>query len=803
MKFTLNWLKKHLDTQASLEQICEKLTALGLELDDLNDRAATYAPFKVAYVEKAEKHPDADRLKVCTVRTADGVEQVVCGAPNARAGMKGIFAPEGSYIPGSDIVLKKGVIRGIESCGMLVSEAEMALSDEHDGIIEVDENAEIGTPFAQLYGLDDPVITIDLTPNRVDCAGVRGIARDLAAAGLGTLKPLDVSKVNGAFKSPVNVRIEDNDGCKLFFGRAIRGVKNGPSPEWMRQLLKSVGLRPISALVDITNFLSLDLCRPLHVYDIAKLSGDIVVREAKQGEQFDALNDKSYTAQGGEVAITDQSGVIGFGGIVGGESTGCTEESTDIFLECAYFNPLRIAKTGRLHGIDSDARYRFERGIDPAFTYTGIEIATRLILEICGGEASEVVEAGALPDWQKTVDYDPSIVKNLIGMDVEPARQKQILSDLGFEVSAQGANYAVAVPPWRGDIWDADTDGRADLAEEIMRVVGLDDLPSVSVRADSAVVQPAETALLSRVRQARNALASRGLHECVTWSFMNKELAERFGSNDNGLTLSNPISAEIDQMRPSILPNLIAAAAANQARGFGNAALCEVGPVFRSSKADGQDMMAAGIRSGANAQRSWSDNMSARHVDVYDAKADALAALEACGAPAANAQIRKGASEYFHPGRSGVLALGKNILAQFGEIHPAILEEMDIKFPVVGFEVFLQNIPEPKKKSGTEKPFLQLAALQPLSRDFAFVVDENTNSEDIVRAAKSADKKMIAQAYVFDVYAGKGVEEGKKSLALNVTIQPQDKTLTDEEIEAISQDIIGAVNAKTGGVLRG
>lgn len=803
MKFTLNWLKKHLDTQASLEQICEKLTALGLELDDLNDRAATYAPFKVAYVEKAEKHPDADRLKVCTVRTAEGTEQVVCGAPNAREGMKGIFAPEGSYIPGSDIVLKKGVIRGVESCGMLVSEAEMALSEEHDGIIEVDEGIEIGTPFAQLYGLDDPVITIDLTPNRVDCAGVRGIARDLAAAGLGTLKPLADSKVDGAFKSPVNVRIEDNDGCKLFLGRTIRGVKNGPSPEWMCQLLKSVGLRPISALVDITNFLSLDLCRPLHVYDIAKLSGDIVVREAKKGEQFDALNDKSYTAQGGEVAITDQSGVIGFGGIVGGESTGCTEESTDIFLECAYFNPLRIAKTGRLHGIESDARYRFERGIDPAFTYAGMEIATRLILEICGGEASEVVESGTLPDWQKTVDYDPAIVKNLIGMDVAPDKQKQILSDLGFKVSAQGTKLSVAVPPWRGDIWDADTDGRADLAEEIMRVVGLDDLPSVSVRADSAVVQPAETALLSRVRQARNALASRGLHECVTWSFMNKELAARFGSNDNGLTLSNPISAEIDQMRPSILPNLIAAAAANQARGFGNAALCEVGPVFRSSKADGQDMMAAGIRSGANAQRSWSDNNAARSVDVYDAKADALAALEACGAPAANAQIRKGASEYFHPGRSGVLALGKNILAQFGEIHPAILEEMDIKFPVVAFEVFLQNIPEPKRKSGTEKPFLQLAALQPLSRDFAFVVDESTASEDIVRAAKSADKKMIADAYIFDVYAGKGVEEGKKSLALNVIIQPQDKTLTDEEIEAISQDIIGAVNAKTGGVLRG
>ncbi len=803
MKFTLNWLKKHLDTNASLQEICDKLTALGLELDGVEDRAALYAPFKVALIEKAEKHPDADRLKVCTVKTADGVEQVVCGAPNARTGMKGVFAPEGSYIPGSDITLKKGVIRGVESCGMMVSEAEMNLSEDHDGIIEIDDSIEIGTSFAELYGLDDPVLTIDLTPNRVDCAGVRGIARDLAAAGLGTLKPLADNKIEGGFESPVKVTIEDEDGCKLFLGRTIKGVKNGPSPEWMQALLKSVGLRPISALVDITNYLSLDLCRPLHVYDIARLSGDIVVREAREGEEFDALNDKSYRAAGGELAITDESGVIGFGGIVGGESTSCTADTVDVFLECAYFTPARMAKTGRLHGIDSDARYRNERGIDPVFTHDGMEIATRLILDICGGEASQVVAAGAVPDWQKTVDYDPAIVKNLIGMDVDTKTQKQILTDLGFGVKDNGGGLAVSVPPWRGDIWDADTDGKADLAEEILRVVGLDDLPSVSVRADSAVTQAAETVLLGRVRQARNALTARGMHECVTWSFMNKDLAGHFGSNDNALTLSNPISAEIDQMRPSILPNLIAAAGANQARGFGNAALCEIGPVFRSVKADGQEMIASGIRTGANAPRNWSDASAVRPVDAYDAKADALAALEACGAPAANAQIRKGASSYFHPGRSGVFALGKTIIAQFGEIHPAILEEMDIKFPVVAFEVFLQNIPEAKKKGGTEKPYLQLASLQPVSRDFAFVVEQSVESFDLVRAAKSADKKMIADAYVFDVYAGQGVEEGKKSLALNVTLQPDDKTLTDEEIEAISQNIIAAVHAKTGGVLRG
>lgn len=804
MKFTLSWLKKHLETDATLEQIAEKLTALGLELDGVEDRAALYAPFKVAYVETAEKHPDADRLRVCTVRTLDGVHQVVCGAPNARAGIKVIFAPEGSYIPGSDITLKKGVIRGVESCGMMVSAAEMALSDDHEGIIEVADDAEIGTPLAQVFGLDDPVITIDLTPNRVDCAGVRGVARDLAAAGLGTLKPLNAPKIKGGFKSAISVRIEDNQGCPLFLGRQIKGVKNGPSPEWLQKQLKSVGLRPISALVDITNYMSMDLCRPLHVYDVAKLSGGIVVREAKEGEAFDALNDKSYTAQGGEVAITDGSGLIGFGGVVGGVSTGCTDETTDVFLEAAYFTPLRIARTGRAHGIDSDARYRFERGIDPVFTYEGIEIATQLILDLCGGEVSEIVEAGALPAWEKTVDYDPAIVKNLIGMDVDTARQKQILGDLGFGIK-DGANgrLSVSVPAWRGDIWDNDTNGKADLAEEIMRVVGLDDLPSVSVRADHSVAQPAETPLLSQIRMARNSLAARGFYECVTWSFMGKDLARSFGSNDNpALAISNPISAEIDQMRPSILPNLIGAAGNNSAKGYGDNALCEVGPVFRTSRADGQDMVAAGIRMGTNAGRSWIDAGATRSVDAYDAKADALAALAACGAPIANAQIRKDAPSYFHPGRSGTIALGKVVLANFGELHPAVLEEMDIKGAVVGFEVFLQNIPAARKKTGTEKAYLKLAALQPLRRDFAFIVAEGVEGDALVRAAKAADKKMIVEATVFDVYVGKGVEEGKKSLALTITIQPDDKTLTDKEIEAISQAVIASVFDKTGGTLR-
>ncbi|MFP4313724.1 MAG: phenylalanine--tRNA ligase subunit beta [Alphaproteobacteria bacterium] len=802
MKFTLSWLKRHLDTDASLEEIGEKLTSLGLELDEIDDPAELYAPFKVAYVEKAEKHPDADRLKVCTVKTEEGSVQVVCGAPNARAGMRAVFAPEGSYIPGLDTVLKKGVIRGVESCGMLVSESEMCISDDHDGIIDAPEDAEIGTPFAALYGMDDPVISIDLTPNRVDCAGVRGIARDLAASGLGTLKPLENAAVKGGFSCAVNVKIEDKEGCPLFLGRQIKGVKNGPSPEWMQRLLKAVGLRPISALVDITNFVSLDLCRPLHVYDVAKLKGDIVVREGQKGESFDALNDKSYTLEGGEVAITDESGLLGLGGIVGGESSGTDENTSDVFLECAYFTPARIAKTGRLHDIQSDARYRFERGIDPVFTFEGMEIATRLILDICGGKASEIVQAGEVPAWEKTVRHDPDFVEELIGMNVTADHQVGILDALGFGSENHGDHYMVSVPPWRQDIWAADTDGRADLAEEIMRVAGLDHLPSESVRADSAVPQAAETSQLANVRMARNALAARGLHECVTWSFMSKDLAALFGSNDNALTVSNPISSEIDQMRPSILPNLIRAAANNHDRGYPNAALCEVGPVFRSTKPDGQDMIAAGIRFGNYAVRNWAESHAARAVDAYDAKADVMAALEAVGAPAANAQVRTDAPDYYHPGRSATLNLGKNKIAQFGEIHPMILEEMDIKGPVVAFEIFLGNIPAPKKK-GTEKSLLHLNPLQPLSKDFAFIVDESTKAEDLIRAAKTADKKLIKDAYIFDVYQGKGVEEGKKSLALNITIQPEDKTLTDEDIEGIMSAVIENIGAKCGGVLRG
>ena len=801
MKFTINWLKRHLDTNANDQEICDTLTAIGLELEEFEDKAKAFAPFKVAYVEKAEKHPDADKLQICTVKTENGTLQVVCGAPNARAGMKGVFAPPGTYIPGLDLTLKKSKIRGVESHGMLVSEKELCLSEEHEGIIEVDQKHDIGAHVADIYGLDEKIIEIGLTPNRADCAGVRGIARDLAAAGLGTLKSQDEQDVKGTFKSPVTVTIEDTAGCKLFYGCLIKNVKNGPSPAWLQNMLKSVGLRPISALVDITNLMMLDQCRPLHVYDADKLQGNITVRTTQKGETLEALDDKTYETIKGAVGITDESGLIGLGGIVGGVSTGCSDETVNVFLECAYFDPMRIARTGRDMGIQSDARYRFERGVDPAFTKTGIEIATRLILELCGDdktEVSEIMQAGAEPEWKCSITFDPDFTEKLCGVKIAHAQQIEILQRLGFETTEAQGKYDVTPPSWRGDI-----EGRADLTEEIVRIYGYDKIEPVSVCSDNPVTSAAETQNLSRARAARASMAAAGLNECVTWSFMPKALASHFGSNDNpALTLSNPISAELDQMRPSILPNLIEAAQRNADRGFANTALCEVGPVFETSKPSGQNIVAAGIRAGQKTSRHWAEDRIERNVDTYDAKADALEVLRACGAPANNARISRDAPGYYHPGRSGTLNLGKNVIAQFGEIHPAILEQMDIKNPIVGFEVFLENIPAQRRKSGTAKPLLQLSPFQPLKRDFAFIVKGDVLSEDVLRAAKLADKKLITDAEIFDIYIGKGVEDGHKSLALSITIQPLDATLTEEQLETLMNDVIHSVADKTGGVLR-
>ena len=661
MKFTVEWLKQHLDTKATDEEICDTLTNIGLELEGFEDKAEMFAPFKVAYVESAEQHPDADKLKVCMVKTADGeTVQVVCGAPNARTGMKGVFAPSGTYVPGIDLTLKKTKIRGVESNGMLVSEREMCLSDEHDGIIDVDDKYDIGTPIADIYGLDNKVIEIGLTPNRADCAGVRGVARDLVAAGLGKLKDQDESAVKGTFDSPIGVKIEDTDGCKVFYGRLVKNVKNGPSPDWLRQMLEAVGLRSISTLVDITNLITMGNARPLHVFDADKIKGDIIVREIKKGEKLDALNDKSYETIDGAVGITDDSGLIGLGGIVGGTSTGVEDDTTNVFIEAAYFDPMRIARTGRDMGIVSDARYRFERGVDPEFTAIGMEMATRLIVDLCGTdktEVSKVVKAGDDPEWKRTIDFDPDYTEKLCGVKVDHAQQIDILKRLGFDVSGKGNSLKVTPPSWRADV-----EGKADLTEEVVRIYGYDKIEPVSVRSENAVASPAETQNLARARMARAAMTASGFDECVTWSFMPKALAASFGSNDNAaLSLSNPISSELDQMRPSILPNLIEAAQKNADRGFADVALCEVGPVFRTQKADGQDYMAAGIRAGQAVSRNWASDNPERAVDAYDAKADVMRVLESCGAPAANAQVSRDAPDYYHPGRSGVLRLGKNV----------------------------------------------------------------------------------------------------------------------------------------------
>ncbi|MEM8833584.1 MAG: phenylalanine--tRNA ligase subunit beta [Pseudomonadota bacterium] len=792
MKFTLSWLKEYLDTDASLDQISETLTAIGLEVEEIDDPSEKYAPFKAAYVEKAEQHPDADRLRVCLVDTGEEKVQVVCGAPNAKTGMVGIFAPAGAYVPGTDLLLKKGKIRGQDSNGMLVSEREMGLSDEHDGIIELPEGTKIGTPFTEIYNMNDPVIEIALTPNRADCAGIYGIARDLAAAGLGKLKnpPKTSFKENG--KGTVAVKIDDKEGCPTFYGRLIQDIKNEESPTWLQNQLKAIGLRPISALVDITNYMTMAFGRPLHVYDADLLKGDITVRTSKKGESFEALNDKSYTLEDGMTAITDESGLLGLGGIVGGTSTGVTENTKNVFLECAYFDPYRIAKTGRALQVDSDARYRFDRGVDPAFIHDGLDLGTQMIIDLCGGTPCEMVSDGQAPEWKRSIDFDYDFTKKLAGVDIDNKKQQEILETLGFTVSGK----KVEPPSWRGDI-----EGKADLVEEVVRIHGLDKIEPISVTASASTGAIAETIDVTRKRMARTALAARGLQECVTWSFMGKDLAQDFSGGDASLTLMSPISSDLDQMRPSILPNLLVAANNNKDKKLGDAALFEVGPAFQSAQVDGQQNIAAGLRYGASGDRHWTGEEVSRAQDIYDAKADAMAALEAAGAPTGNLQTSREAPDYYHPGRSGVLKVGKNVLAQFGEIHPAILEDLDIKNNVVAFEVFLDNIPESKKK-GTEKALLQLSPFQPVHRDFAFIVDENVEVEQITRAAKGAERNLITDVAVFDVYQGKGVEDGKKSVALQVTIQPVKQTLTDAEIEGLSTKIIDAVSAKTGATLR-
>ncbi|MDB5486875.1 MAG: phenylalanine--tRNA ligase subunit beta [Reyranella sp.] len=799
MKFTLSWLKEHLDTTATLGEVRDTLTMLGLEVEGITDPAEALKGFVVGYVVEAVQHPNADRLRVCKVDTGSGtIIQVVCGAPNARTGMKGIFAPPGSYIPGTDLHLKVGKIRGEESNGMLCSSRELQLGDDHSGIIDLPAEAVTGQSAAEALGLDDAVIEIKVTPNRGDCLGVHGIARDLAAAGLGTLKPVKTDKIAGSYASPIKwthgYEAQPDSPCPIVVGRHFRGVKNGPSPDWLQRRLKAIGLRPISTLVDITNLVTFDLNRPLHVFDAAKLSGDLVMRQAREGEQILALDGKTYTLDPAVSVIADSKAVHGIGGIMGGEDTGVQADTTEVFLEAAYFQPIGIAASGRKLGILSDARYRNERGIDPESCRWGAEVATRLILELCGGECSEIVSSGVMPAWQRSYDLRADRVKTLTGIDVSGAETASILAKLGFDVAGSGP-WKAAVPSWRPDIV-----GEADLVEEVTRVFGFDKIPTTSLPRLSATSKPVRDAMQRRTPQARRALAARGLNEAVTWSFLPFKKAERFGGGGADVRLLNSIDATLDTMRPSILPNLIDAASRNEARGLSDPALFEVGPQYKDATPQGQRSVAAGIRHNMAVPRNWAG--PARTVDAFDAKADALAVLAAIGAPD-TLSAQSGAPNWYHPGRSGALKLGDRVMAYFGELHPEIVAAADLKGPVTAFEVFLDAPPLPKAKATKARSKLILSAFQPLERDFAFLVDTDVEAEKLVRAARNADKALITAARVFDLYAGKGVPEGKKSLAIAVTLQPVERTLTDAEIEAVSDKIVAQVVKATGAVLRG
>ncbi|MBI3419131.1 MAG: phenylalanine--tRNA ligase subunit beta [Proteobacteria bacterium] len=892
MKFTLSWLKEHLETTASAKEIAEKLTWLGLEVESLSSPVAALAPFIVAYVESTEKHPNADRLKLCIVDTGREKVQVVCGAPNARAGMKGVFAAPGTVIPASGTVLKISKIREVESRGMLCSAKELLLSEEHEGIIELPADAPVGKSFVDTQELDDAVFEVKLTPNRPDCFGVYGIARDLAASGLGRLKPRKTQPVKGKFKSPRGIKLDfgpaDKNACPYFIGRTLRGLKNGPSVEALQRKLKAIGLRPISALVDITNYLTFDAARPLHVFDAAKVKGDVHARPARAGEKLLALNGKEYVLDESITIIADDEKALAIAGIMGGMETGCTEMTTEVFLECATFDPVRTARAGRKLQIISDARTRFERGVDPAIMVEMTEWATQLILEACGGEASEVIVAGVLPDTSRTVFLRATRCKSFGGLDVPPDEQKKLLEAVGCEVKRKTGfplplpsvalakegkgrgeeGFEVTFPSSRPDL-----EGEADCVEEILRLRGFDQIPALSLPSSNVMPAPsfakATEGLGEPVRRsfseggkagihgrnlsgrkavamdpsmrwddgvsfgwnlqqrrresARKALAARGLLEVVTWSFMPSVIAKLFlaserlpaqsrlreaqssraeiraQSEPQPILLQNPISAELDAMRGSILPNLLMAARRNADRGFADTALFEVGSIYRSAAPEGQIMAASGLRTGLAVPRHWA--VEPRAVDLFDAKADALAALEAVGVPLGGLQAVAEAPAWYHPGRSGVLKLGATVLAHFGELHPAILKKLEVKTATAGFEVFFEALP-PLKETGPARPLLELPDLQPVRRDFAFVLDRGVEAEKLVKAIRAVERQLIAGVEVFDVYEGANVAPGQKSLALEVRFQPREKTLTEAELEALSEKIIAAAHRAAGAVLR-
>ena len=809
MKFTLSWLKDHLETEASLSDITETLTRVGLEVEGVEDPAERLRGFTIAKVITAEQHPNADRLRVCTVDTGHGSPvQVVCGAPNARTGLVSVFSAPGTYIPGKDLTIAAGVIRGVESNGMLCSAAELELSEDHDGILELPLDAPIGAPYGAYAGLDDPVIDVALTPNRPDAAGVHGIARDLAAAGLGRLKPIEVPSIEGRFAEPVAVRLDlapaDEHLCPAFGLRLVRGVRNGTSPAWMQRRLTAIGLRPINALVDITNYMTFDQGRPLHVFDAAKVAGDLVVRRARDGETLAALNGKTYRLDSSVLVIADDHGPESIAGIMGGEASGCNEDTVDVLIESALWDPTATAQTGRKLGVSSDARYRFERGVDPAFCLPGLDLATALVLAFCGGEASNLRLAGEVPRPDHRIDFPLSEVMRLTGLELPASEMQGILERLGFDLvgHADNSDWIVArAPSWRPDVH-----GKADLVEEIVRIAGLDRVEAQPLPRDAGVSRPVLTLLQKRTRLAKRTLAGEGLLEAVTWSFVSDEQARLFGGGAPELQLANPIASELSTMRPSLLPGLVAAAGRNAARGTGDVALFEVGQIFLGDGEADQRFAAAGLRRGtakaAGEGRHWSG--SAAPVGVFDAKTDALALIAALGVSPAAVQVVAGGPDYLHPGRSLTFRMGpKIVIGVCGEIHPEVLKRLDVVGPVACFEIILDALPAPKIRPTKARSKLILSDLMPVERDFAFLVSRDVTAGDLVAAAQGADRNLVSGISVFDVYEGKGMPEGQKSVGLAVILQPKDKTLTDADLDAVSRRIVETVTKKTGATLRG
>ncbi|MDE4174392.1 phenylalanine--tRNA ligase subunit beta [Phaeobacter sp. PT47_59] len=798
MKFTLSWLKDHLDTNASVAEIAETLTDLGLEVEEIVNPADALKGFTLAKVVGAEQHPDADRLRVCRVMTNEGEKQIVCGAPNAREGITVVLCKPGDYVPGLDITLSVGKIRGVESHGMMASWRELELGEDHDGIVEL-PSGEVGDRLIDWLAENDPskvdpMIEIAITPNRPDALGVYGIARDLAARGLGTLKTHEYEAIPGDFESPIKVTIDADtlDGCPLFTGRLIKGVKNGPSPQWLQDRLTAIGLRPISALVDITNFFTFDQNRPLHVFDAAKVTGDLRVHRAKGGETLLALDEKEYTLGAGQMVISDANGPESIAGIMGGEETGCTEETVDVFLESAFWDHVQIATTGRALKINSDARYRFERGVDPEFTLEGLHRATQMILDLCGGEPSEVVIAGDVPDHSRAYKLDASRVQSLVGMDIPESDQRQTLTRLGFRLEGNMAH----VPSWRPDV-----QGEADLVEEVARIASLTKLEGKPLkRLTPGIPKPVMTPQQRRQQMARRTAASLGYNEIVSYTFIDKASATLFGGGDDATMLANPISSEMSHMRPALLPGLLQAAARNQARGYMDLALFEVGPAFHGGEPGEQHNLISGLLVGRTGAKDV--HGASRPVDTFDAKADIEAVLAAIGAPA-KVQILRGAQGWWHPGRHGKICLGpKKVLGVFGEMHPKVLSEMGVKGPAVGFTIWPDEVPLPRN-AGATRAALAISDLQAVERDFAFVVDEGVEALTLVNAAAGADKALIEDVRVFDEFIGGSLGEGKKSLAITVRLQPVDKTLKEKDIEAVSEKIIAKVTKATGGSLRG